>query len=305
MPLRINADDPNIHIKEIDLLHDKIIFVINGEEINLMQAKGVWFRRLGISYSMFSINLLNTATIFPEPNLEYHTYNHIKKEINVLIEYIYYALETRCRSLGSYFNAELNKLQVLSIAKQKGLLIPCTHITANKNSLCKLLEGKKCITKALSDGIYLTGKKNAYYTYTEKIDQDFVCRLNRPFCHSLIQEQISKKYELRSFYLNGIFYSMAIFSQSNSQTNVDFRKYDDKLPNRCVPYILPNKIENALRDLMNSLNLNTGSIDLIVDTQDNYYFLEINPVGQFGMVSQPCNYYLEKKVAEYLVQNNE
>lgn len=98
---------------------------------------------------------------------------------------------------------------------------------------------------------------------------------------------------------------MAIFSQSNSQTNVDFRKYDDKLPNRCVPYILPNKIENALRDLMNSLNLNTGSIDLIVDTQDNYYFLEINPVGQFGMVSQPCNYYLEKKVAEYLVQNNE
>lgn len=56
---------------------------------------------------------------------------------------------------------------------------------------------------------------------------------------------------------------------------------------------------------MNSLNLNTGSIDLIVDTQDNYYFLEINPVGQFGMVSQPCNYYLEKKVAEYLVQNNE
>jgi hypothetical protein len=31
-------------------------------------------------------------------------------------------------------------------------------------------------------------------------------------------------------------------------------------------------------------------------------FLEVNPVGQFGMVSAPCNYHLEKKVAELLIR---
>ena len=30
-------------------------------------------------------------------------------------------------------------------------------------------------------------------------------------------------------------------------------------------------------------------------------FLEVNPVGQFGMVSLPCNYQLEKRIAQYLI----
>ena len=51
---------------------------------------------------------------------------------------------------------------------------------------------------------------------------------------------------------------------------------------------------------MTKLEYKTGSIDLLLDTENNYYFLEINPVGQFGMVSIPCNYNIEKKIAEYL-----
>lgn len=94
---------------------------------------------------------------------------------------------------------------------------------------------------------------------------------------------------------------MAIFSQSNSKTCIDFRKYDAKLPNRYIPYKLPDEIECALKKVMDCLKLNTGSIDLMVDENNKYYFLEINPVGQFGMVSEPCNYLLEKRIAEFLV----
>ncbi len=55
---------------------------------------------------------------------------------------------------------------------------------------------------------------------------------------------------------------------------------------------------------MDNLGLDTGSIVLIKSKDDQWYFLEVNPVGQFGMVSYPCNYYLERKIAEYLVQKN-
>ena len=51
---------------------------------------------------------------------------------------------------------------------------------------------------------------------------------------------------------------------------------------------------------MSKLNLNCGSLDLVLDNNGIYYYLEVNPVGQFGMVSFPCNYYLEKKIAEFL-----
>ena len=51
---------------------------------------------------------------------------------------------------------------------------------------------------------------------------------------------------------------------------------------------------------MKKVGLNTGSIDLIQSTDGQIYFLEINPAGQIGMTSKPCNYYLEKKIALYL-----
>lgn len=43
-------------------------------------------------------------------------------------------------------------------------------------------------------------------------------------------------------------------------------------------------------------------IDLMVDLNDQYYFLEINPVGQFGMVSKPGNDYIEREIALSLIK---
>ena len=53
--------------------------------------------------------------------------------------------------------------------------------------------------------------------------------------------------------------------------------------------------------LMKDLELNTGSIDFIKTKQGRFVFLEVNPVGQYGMTSYPCNYHLDKKIAEYLI----
>ena len=118
---------------------------------------------------------------------------------------------------------------------------------------------------------------------------------------SLIMEKIEKKYEIRSFYLDGRFYSMAIFSQNNKQTEVDFRKYCADRPNKVEPFKLPCDIEEKLERLFRYFDLNCGSIDIIVDKNGKYVFLEINPVGQFQMTSIPCNYNIEQIIANYLV----
>ena len=55
---------------------------------------------------------------------------------------------------------------------------------------------------------------------------------------------------------------------------------------------------------MENLYLNFGSLDFIVDKNYNFYFLEINPVGQFGMTSTPNNYQIEKEVALILNKKN-
>lgn len=90
---------------------------------------------------------------------------------------------------------------------------------------------------------------------------------------------------------------MAIFSQNDSQTKIDFRNYNHSTPNRNVPYKLPEELEHKLTNLSKKIGINCGSIDMIVTKNDDYIFLEINPIGQFGMVSNPCNYYLHEKIA--------
>ena len=55
-------------------------------------------------------------------------------------------------------------------------------------------------------------------------------------------------------------------------------------------------------ELMKSLNLDNGSIDFVKTNDGKWVYLEINPVGQFGMVSEPCNYNLEREIAQELIK---
>jgi glutathione synthase/RimK-type ligase-like ATP-grasp enzyme len=105
------------------------------------------------------------------------------------------------------------------------------------------------------------------------------------------------------FYLDGRFFAWAIISQSSAQTSTDYRKYDAQKPNRVVPYSLPENVEQKLMDLFGKIGLNTGSVDLMVDSEDDYYFLEINPVGQFGVLSKSTNYQLELEIARWLIEH--
>ncbi len=96
---------------------------------------------------------------------------------------------------------------------------------------------------------------------------------------------------------------MAIFSQQNEQTALDFRHYDKERPNRNVPFKLPADLEEKLLELAKLFKMNSCSFDLIYGIDKEYHFLEVNPVGQFGMTSFPCNYNVEKQIAEFLSAN--
>ena len=112
---------------------------------------------------------------------------------------------------------------------------------------------------------------------------------------------MEKAFEIRAFYLAGRVWAMAIFSQAEERTALDFRNYDAQRPSRTVPYRLPDPVVGAIGRLMRSLGLSSGALDLIRTPEGRHVFLEVNPAGQFGMVSGPCNYHLEKLVAEHLM----
>ncbi|MNK04821.1 hypothetical protein D3C87_226940 [compost metagenome] len=227
-------------------------------------------------------------------------------EFNTLHSLLFYSIDKKKWLNDPIIEDHLNKLNVLFLAKKLQLNIPYSEVLTDKQSLMEMLQQyPHLIVKPLNECVLLEDADQTYYRMlTKSINEKDIKSIPDTFFPSLVQERINKKFEVRVFYLAGTFYSMAIFSQSNKKTVADFRNYDNKRPNRNVPYKLPNEIESKLKRLMKELNFETGSIDLMVDMEGNYIFLEINPAGQFGMVSYPCNYYLEKKMAQLFIQTS-
>lgn len=280
--IRINSEDD----LEIKFISQKIFFKINNISFELSEIESIWYRRGFLP--------LLTNKLFGVSQLD----ELIDDESNKLIQFIYYKLRN-IKSLNSFLNSDVNKLIVNDIAKKLKILVPNDFIYSNIEDFIKHEKNThEYITKVISGNCIQDFKNFTIYNFTKKVEFDKL--KSKSFFPSLIQNYIEKKYELRIFYFNREFYNMAIFSQNDSSTNIDFRNYNNEKPNRCVPYKLPQNIEKKLDKLMRKLQLNSGSIDMIVTPEGKYVFLEVNPIGQFGMVSYPCNYNLELKIAMYL-----
>ncbi|MEO5776231.1 MAG: grasp-with-spasm system ATP-grasp peptide maturase [Flavobacterium sp.] len=281
--LCINAQD-NV---EIEFCGDEIILKTVSFSIKLSEIKGFWYRRGYLSVNNDFITQINQFDSLQS------------EELNYLIQFIYYKL-TKIKNINSIANSDVNKLIVNDIAKELGILTPRDLLFSNANDLKSELkkDSTSYITKVISGRCMQNFEDFTIFNYTNLVEIDKI--KTETFFPSLIQNYIDKKYELRIFYLDGDFYTMAIFSQNDNKTNIDFRNYNYDRPNRTVPFKLPKEIESSLNLLMKKLDLNCGSIDMVVTPKNEYVFLEVNPIGQFGMISYPCNYNLEKKIAEYL-----
>ncbi|CAN5594966.1 hypothetical protein BH11BAC2_BH11BAC2_25050 [soil metagenome] len=264
----------------------------SGKHINLKSVSSYWYRRGSWMFDFSQVQLKKVPALFG---------NSVRDEWSKLYNLLMLHLKKR-NSIGSDLTDELNKLEVLEIANQVGLAIPKSLVTSLKSEVLSFFGNTSIISKTISEVILTEIEGIAYTNRTTGIDSN---ALPESFFPSLFQENIEKRYELRVFILNQVCYSMAIFSQTDEQTKVDFRNYNYRQPNRNVPFQLPLHIETKLLKLMEHLGLSTGSIDLIVNNSLEYIFLEVNPDGQFGMVSSPCNYNLEKVIASQLMNSNE
>jgi ATP-GRASP peptide maturase of grasp-with-spasm system len=276
-------------------------YAINWGEIDWDEISVVWFRRW---YRVNSFLRDEIESLGLSVNESANYKNHLLQEIGIARRSFFSHLKSKYW-LPDIDAAQINKIKVLQTASQLGLNVPETLVCNSKPLLVKFFEKHlDVITKPLYEVPYVMTKKRLYRALTHKLSRTDVEQLPDRFPPSLFQKNIPKQVELRIFYINSGFYPMAIFSQRDAQTSIDFRNYNEKKPNRNVPFKLCSQIEKKLDLLFKGLGLDTGSIDMILTPDNEYYFLEINPVGQFGMTSIPCNYYLEKVVAQHLLNNS-
>lgn len=290
---RVNVED----IVKIECINigekNEVILNINSIVVEFSKITAYWYRRGGLT--IYAPDLQDA----PFYNSTFHSHFHFEKSI---VESFIFKILSENDGIGNFETRSVNKLIVLQEAMKCGLKIPDSKISNSDNVVIKAKFENEIITKALNEAIQLKNDMVGYaMNYTAGIIDDYIHIDNYRFPF-LIQKKINKIFEIRSFYLRGKFFSMAIFSQENTQTQNDFRNYDLVNPVRNVPFQLPLEVENKLEKLMQILKLDTGSIDLAFTRDNEYIFFEVNPVGQYGMVSGPCNYNLDKAIAEELLK---
>jgi ATP-GRASP peptide maturase of grasp-with-spasm system len=281
-----NSDDPELQV----------------DGINPKDVTSIWFRRsVHPGFNNNTNDLL--SEIKDQPFFLDVKQNYYNEYVNSSL-FIYACLEKNNKILGNFRKNRLNKLDVLNKATAFGIDIPATMMTNSKKDIVNFIKRKgEIITKPISEICDIkvksdTNETQMYINYTEEITPDVLEKIPESFYLSLFQEKLEKEIDIRTFYLKGQCYSMAIFSQFDKQTSIDFRKYSN---NRNVPYKLPDELEEKIHSLMVDLELDTGSIDFVKTKNGRLVFLEVNPTGQYGMTSDPCNYYLDKIIAEYLI----
>ena len=285
-----------ITVKRINNYSDiKFSVNISNEKKSLsffanQEISKVWHRRA-------RLNLLNLEKV---PNKEILSY--IKKENDALYKSIEIYLKESSEYVGSWLKETENyKITQLLYAKEIGIDVPDTLVTNNKSELLSFF--RKCnqiIVKDIRYPVYINIDSDVLLSKgVKRVMLEDIQTLEDLFSPMLFQKEILKKFEVRVFFFQEKYYAMAIFSQDDEKTKLDYRNYNRENPNRNVPVILPQILIEKLKLLMKKYDLNTGSIDLIFSHENQFVFLEVNPQGQFEWLSKNCNYYIEKDIANF------
>jgi ATP-GRASP peptide maturase of grasp-with-spasm system len=287
---RINYDDRKLNISITD---ENANIITSFESFTVDKESSCWFRRA----EMPLVHIKRRINDELKDDIEIFNYIERRQTYNALKLWV----NNNCKCSSYLFYDGFNKVEVLLKASVIGIKVPDWLVTDKKTYAMDFARKYEFVASKSFVSFTFHNNKNSYKNLTKKLQLSEIQCFEDSFIPCFFQEYIDKKYEIRSFYFHGKFFTYAIFSQSNEKTAIDFRNYDNDTPNRCVPYKLSKNYSEKLDLLMKNLGLQTGSFDILVDKNDDYYFLEVNPVGQFGFGSYECNENIEEYIAKYLI----
>jgi ATP-grasp ribosomal peptide maturase len=172
--------------------------------------------------------------------------------------------------------AEYKPVQ-LAAAQTAGLAIPDTMITNDPAEAARFAAGREVIYKPLSTAPISGGR--VVYTTPVRIAADD-CSISHT-AH-LFQERLAKQYEVRLTVVDDCFFAARIDAESEAAA-VDWRTDYDALTYAPLADV-PTAVRDGVRALMARLRLRFGTFDFIVDPDGRWWFLEVNPNGQWAWI---------------------
>ncbi|OGE31561.1 hypothetical protein A2631_01475 [Candidatus Daviesbacteria bacterium RIFCSPHIGHO2_01_FULL_44_29] len=268
----------------------------DGNKIDIESVKSVWVRR-------------------PKPISVPASWTAIEKQF--IEDEFTSALWSFCTCLGDVYwmnhplysrhLLEHNKLYQLKLATASGLRVPATLVTNDPEQLIDFCEksGGSIAIKAVRSRIFQESPGIASGIYTNRVFTDYLKQhaADIALAPIMAQEYVPKKLEFRVTVVGHQVLACAIYSQDSERTKDDWRRYDFakvKHENR----VLPEDINIALLRLMDKCCLTYGAMDMILTPEGEYFFLEVNPSGQYEWIENLTKLPISRSIAEALANTD-
>jgi hypothetical protein len=193
-----------------------------------------------------------------------------------------------------------NKLLQQEIAAQFGLKIPDTIVTnSSKDAKDFLVKHKKVIVKPLgAETVNENGREKAFYATQISVD-DQVDFSGLQLAPSIFQQSLTGLLDVRVTVVGNNVYACEIHKKGHLENDPDWRKgilsSDLEYRNHSS---FPKTIADSCISIVKALNLKYGAFDFMLDREGNYWFLEVNPNGQWGFVELEAKIPISEGFAE-------
>lgn len=289
---RLNTDEIGIYVfLSFDFTEDRYIIYdkLRGVTFDILSFKSVYFRRPNLP----SIN---------DNCLSSDEKQFIVIEEKQTLEGLYKILRNAywISDVDSIRKAE-NKIYQQLIAKEIGFQIASGIVTNHPGEFMRFLEANHdCIIKPIYSG-QIGWPEMKQVVYTSKLD-NIPTPAQIEVCPNYVQQRLKKKFDIRVTVVDETIFAVRIHSQSNPETNTDWRIGENILKHEVIE--LPVTVNKQCVALVKKLNLKFGAIDF-VETEDNeYVFLEINPNGQWAWIQNQTGMPISDTIAKLLTDEH-
>ena len=191
------------------------------------------------------------------------------------------------------YKAEMKPIQ-LKQAKKCGFTVPRTIITntSGKNFFSKdeLLALKTIDTAVLSEG------NKTGFIYTNFLPQQDLEKYETASTPFFLQQKIYPKLDIRITVIGDKAYAFKILHKGRG-IDGDWRKIKQELEYEYID--IPTEISNKCILLTKQLGLNFSGID-IIKSEDNYFFIELNPTGEWSWLMKNTGVRLDYEIAKFI-----
>jgi len=191
-----------------------------------------------------------------------------------------------------------NKLRQAEIAHSLGLNVPRTIATSSAvKAKSFILSLGSVVTKMMGTQHIYDGKTSSvFYTAAidaadvDSIDLDGLC-----VAPAIFQERIHKAYDVRLTIVGDQAFPCEIHQNGAYAGAVDWRiGIFDETALSYVPHQMPDCIIASCKQMLAQMNLKYGAFDFIVDDRGEYWFVEVNPNGQWAFVEMETGLEISK-----------